>query len=73
MGDGVERFFSAMAHWQLGDEHQALELFGRGVVWIEENSPVEDRHARYRAEAAELLGVEDASATAGKEMARDVE
>jgi hypothetical protein len=54
-----------MAHWQLGEKGKALEHFDRAVQWMDKN--LERGHSmprgrelpRFRAEAAELLGVKD--------------
>jgi eukaryotic-like serine/threonine-protein kinase len=55
-------FFLAMTHWQLGDKNEARKWFDKGVQWMEQVDPDyidERRLERHRAEAAELLGVND--------------
>jgi serine/threonine protein kinase/tetratricopeptide (TPR) repeat protein len=52
-----EGFFLAMAQWQLGDKDRARDWFAKSAQWMErdkENAELK----RFRAEAAELLGVE---------------
>ena len=48
-----------MTRWQLGDKERARELYDRAVEWAEENEPEDEELARLRAEAAELLVIED--------------
>jgi serine/threonine protein kinase/tetratricopeptide (TPR) repeat protein len=53
-------FFLAMAHWQLGEKDKAREWFDKSVQWMEKD-PVKKDDAelkRFRAEAAELLGLQ---------------
>ncbi len=50
-------FLLAMAHWRLGNQHQAREWFDRAVRWMEQNSPDDEELTRFRSDAAELLGV----------------
>ncbi|MFO0808039.1 MAG: protein kinase [Gemmataceae bacterium] len=56
-GDGHDWFVLAMAHWQLGDRAKARELFDLAERWIALVVKVDDEIARFRTEAAELLGV----------------
>jgi hypothetical protein len=56
-GDSNDFFFLAMTHWQLGHPSDAREWFGKGVAWMDQNKPGDAELARFRAEAAELLGV----------------
>jgi tetratricopeptide (TPR) repeat protein len=53
-----EGFFLAMAHWRLGEKDKAREWFARAVQWMEKVNTASDELKRFRAEAAELLGVE---------------
>jgi hypothetical protein len=52
-----------MAHWRLGDKEQARKWYGRAVQWMEKNQlPREELRQellRFRAEAAELLGIKN--------------
>jgi tetratricopeptide (TPR) repeat protein len=54
-------FFLAMAHWQLGDRQQARTWYDKAVAGMKRNdAPAhEEELKRFRAEAAELLGVKD--------------
>jgi serine/threonine protein kinase len=58
-GDPFAWLFLAMAHWQNGDKEQAHKWFKQAVEWIDQNKPRHEELPRYRAEAAELLGIED--------------
>jgi serine/threonine protein kinase len=58
-GSGADWFFLAMAQWQLGDRQQACKLFGQGVTWMDKNKPEDKELRRFRAEAAQLLGIKD--------------
>jgi hypothetical protein len=64
-GDAFDFFFLAMAHWQLGHKDEARQWYSQAVGWMEKNQEAltKDRpHAeelkRFRAEAAELLGID---------------
>ena len=57
-GDSNDFFFLAMAHWQLGNKVEARQWYDRAVAWMEKNRPKDEELRRFRAEAAELLGVE---------------
>lgn len=50
-------FFLAMAHWQLAERDQARKHYAQAVEWMEKNQPKDDELRRFRAEAAELLGI----------------
>src|SRR5262249_53302824 len=56
---GFDRVVVAMAHWQLGHKDQAREWYDRAVEWIEKNAPQDELLRRFRAEAAELLGLKE--------------
>jgi tetratricopeptide (TPR) repeat protein len=49
----------AMAQSQLGNKDQARTSFDKAVAWMEKNPRKNDDLARYRAEAAALLGLKD--------------
>jgi tetratricopeptide (TPR) repeat protein len=57
-GNSFDWFFLAMAHWHLGDKDEALKWYVQGVEWMEKHQPGNEELARFRAEAAELLGIE---------------
>jgi tetratricopeptide (TPR) repeat protein len=56
-GDSFDWFFLTMAHWQLGDKEKARTRFDQAVQWMEKNQPKNDELRRFRAAAADLLGV----------------
>jgi len=56
-GDSFDFFFLAMAHWQLEHKDEARQWYGKAVDWMEKNKPDDEELCRFRAEAAELLGV----------------
>jgi tetratricopeptide (TPR) repeat protein len=57
MRNGEDRFFLAMAHWQLGDEEQARKWYDQAVAWMDKHQPDDEELRRFRAEAAALLGI----------------
>jgi eukaryotic-like serine/threonine-protein kinase len=64
---GGDYFFMAMAVWQLGDKVKARDWYDEGVLWLDEQPPyqgtVRAQIERFRAEAAELLGVTNSKKT----------
>jgi tetratricopeptide (TPR) repeat protein len=57
-------FFLAMAHWQLGEQDEALHWHGQAVKWIEKNKEALDKKPsrkaellRFQTEAEELLKI----------------
>ncbi len=56
-GDPNDWLFLAMAHWRLGDKAQALSWYEKAAFWLDKNQPKNEELVRFRAEAAELLGV----------------
>ena len=56
-GDAFEWFFLAMAHWQLKNSDEARQWYDKAVPWMEKNKPDDKELQRFRAEAAELLGI----------------
>src|SRR6185436_9523516 len=52
-------FFLAIAHWQLGEEKKAHEFFDQAVQWMDKNQPNDEELRRFRAEAAELLELQE--------------
>jgi serine/threonine protein kinase/TPR repeat protein len=58
-GDSFDWFFLAMAHHQLGHKEEARKWNEQAVEWMERNAPGHEELRRFRAEAAELLGVTD--------------
>jgi serine/threonine protein kinase/Flp pilus assembly protein TadD len=61
-GNSFDWFFLAMARWQLGDKEEARRWYDKAVRWAKTN-PVKLGELRpFSAEAARLLGIEDALA-----------
>jgi tetratricopeptide (TPR) repeat protein len=58
-GDSFDWFFLAMAHWQLGEKDKARDWYDRAAQWMDKNQPTNAELLRFRAEAAELLAVEN--------------
>ena len=56
-------FFLAMAHWQLGKMDEAQQWFETAVNWMDAKAPTSELLIRFRAEAAELLGVDEKKET----------
>jgi eukaryotic-like serine/threonine-protein kinase len=56
-GDSFQWFFLAMAHWQVGNKEQARKWYDRAVDWADRIRPADAQLLRFRAEAAELLGL----------------
>ena len=54
-GDSFDWFFLAMAHWKLGAKDKAREWYDKAVRWMDTNQPKNEELRRFRAEAAELL------------------
>ena len=52
-------FFLAMTHWQSDNKEEARKWFDQAVEWMEKNKPQDEELKRFRAEAAELLGVKE--------------
>ena len=57
--EGSTAFFIAMAHWRLGDKAEARRCYDRAVVWMDKNQPKDEELFRFRAEASELLDVQE--------------
>jgi tetratricopeptide (TPR) repeat protein len=58
-GGSFQWFFLAMAHWQVGNKEQARKWYGRAVEWADRIQPADAQLRRFRAEAAELLGLNE--------------
>ena len=58
-GDASDWFFLAMAHWQLGHKDEARKWYDKAVEWMDKNQPKNEELLRFRAEAAELLGISE--------------
>ena len=58
-GDSFDWFFLAMASWQLDQKEEARKWFDQAIEWMDKNEPNNEELLRFRAEAAELLGIHD--------------
>jgi tetratricopeptide (TPR) repeat protein len=58
-GDGIALFSLAMSQWRLGEKAKAREWHDKAVAWTDKNRPQDEELCRFRAEAAQLLGVSD--------------
>jgi hypothetical protein len=65
-GDSTDWFFLAMAHWQVGEKEEARRWYDKAVRWTKTNYPDDRQLRQFGAEAAQLLGIEDALAPMGK-------
>jgi tetratricopeptide (TPR) repeat protein len=68
---GSDFFFLAMAHWQLGHTDEARNWHEKAVEWMENNSPDNDELRRFRAEAADLLGIPEALPSASPQPSKN--
>jgi tetratricopeptide (TPR) repeat protein len=66
-GSSAAWFFLAMAQWQLGEKEQARKRFHQAVLCMDKNQPQDAELRRFRAEAAALLGIQDAPPPPKKE------
>jgi tetratricopeptide (TPR) repeat protein len=55
----ADAFFLAMAYWRHHDEPQARRWYEKAITWMDTNRLQDPELLRYRAEAAEVLGVRD--------------
>jgi tetratricopeptide (TPR) repeat protein len=58
-GSSFDWLFLAMAHWRLGAREQARTWYDKAVAWMDKRNPQNEDLKRFRAEAAELLGVKN--------------
>ena len=70
-GDSIDWFFLAMSRWQLGDKEAARKWYDQSVEWMAKNKPNDKELIQFRGEAAELLGVAEASAGAVEDGKRE--
>ncbi len=56
-GNSLDWFFLAMADWKLGNKDAARVWYDKALEWMEKNDPANEELIRFRAEAAELLGL----------------
>jgi serine/threonine protein kinase/tetratricopeptide (TPR) repeat protein len=65
-GMSSDRFFLAMACWQLERRDEARRRYDQAVHWMEKYDPKNHELRRFRAEAAALLGLPESAAPARK-------
>ena len=53
---GVDLFFLAMAHWQLGDRDKANRTYDQACAWTDKNAPNNKELRAIQGEARALLG-----------------
>jgi tetratricopeptide (TPR) repeat protein len=58
-GNSFDWFFAAMAHYQLGNSAEAQKWYRRAEDWMSKHQPQDDELRRFRAEARELLEIEE--------------
>jgi hypothetical protein len=46
-----------MAYWQSGQRNEARTWYDKAIGWMDKNRPTDPELLRFRAEAAELLGI----------------
>jgi tetratricopeptide (TPR) repeat protein len=63
-GESWNALFLAMAHQRLGQQEGARQWYDRAVEWMEKYEPNHMELRRFRAEAAELLGIAEPQAPA---------
>lgn len=56
-GDANDWLVLAMAQWQLGEQVRARQYYQQAIDWIDQHQSKEEQLGRFRAEAAELLGI----------------
>jgi len=57
-GDSIDWFFLAMSHEKLGDKEKARQWYDRAVEWMDKNQATNEELRSFRAEAAQVLGVD---------------
>ena len=70
-GSAFDGLCLAMAHWKLGHKDEARKWYEQAVEWMETNNPNNEELRRFRAEAAELLGITEPQPTADKQAPDD--
>lgn len=46
-----------MAYWQIGRHDEARMWYDKATEWMDQNQPDNEELLRFRAEAAQLLGI----------------
>jgi tetratricopeptide (TPR) repeat protein len=58
-GNSFDWFFLAMGYWKMDQQEEARKWYDQAVAWMDKNKPQNEELRRFRAEAAELLGIEN--------------
>ena len=66
-GSSADWFFLAMAQWQLNEKDKARAWYDQAITWMDKHNSQDKELKRFRAEAAALLGIEDAPPPPKKE------
>jgi Flp pilus assembly protein TadD len=69
-GNSTDKFFTAMSYWQLGNKDEARRWYGKAAEKMGKLATSNEELNRVRAEADELLGVDNKSERAALEAAR---
>jgi hypothetical protein len=64
---GINDFFLAMAHWQVGEKETARGSYAKGVAWRKANQPRDQAIRETQSEATRLLGIDDDKTTDKKD------
>jgi WD40 repeat protein/serine/threonine protein kinase/tetratricopeptide (TPR) repeat protein len=67
----INWYFRAMTYWKLGERDKARVWYERAVEWMEKNAPDQQELLRFRAEAAELLGLSHGADRKGRRAPTD--
>jgi len=70
-GDALDWFFLAMAHWQLGHKDEARTWYDRGTDWVDKKGSFNEGLLRFRAEAANMLGIAETQPSAELDPSAD--
>jgi serine/threonine protein kinase/tetratricopeptide (TPR) repeat protein len=55
----IDLLFLAMTHWQMDHKDKARERYGDAVTWMDKHPVRDPQLERFRAEAAQLLGLDE--------------
>jgi eukaryotic-like serine/threonine-protein kinase len=69
-GDSYDWFFLAMARWRRGERDEARREYDRAVQWMTQHAQNHQDLRRFRAEAAEVLGLSDPKSSSPEEPRR---
>jgi len=69
-GEWSNPFFLAMAHWQLGNKDEAQRWYKTAVTWMDKKAPKSESLIRFRAEASDLMGLNDKTVNTSSSASR---